>query len=471
MKRSTGRHSSARVSARVSVIAALAASHASLACDVGSTTDLGELDGSNGGQSGSGGSGSDPIVDDDYAGIGCDGAVNAASQPFGAHASEYAAGSILPNDVPLSALDRDTAAAYDAWKRNHLESGCGEGRYYVAANNGGNNLTVSEAHGYGMIITALMAGHDPDARTIFDGMFRFFEDHPSNSSSALMAWYQDRSCNDAEGSDSAADGDLDIAYALLLADKQWGSSGAINYGEQAGRVLSAIKQHDLHPDGYVLLGDWVGPEADHFYNSTRSSDFMPGHFASFSAASGDPVWSSATAKGYDVFGAIQQNHSPSTGLLPDFISSLDGSPSPAAPYFLERSEDGSYSLNACRVPWRLGAHFLTTGDSRARNAVQKINAWFRGETGADPWAIGAGYKLGGAAVNGSGYLSMAFVAPLGVGAMVDGQNQAWLNGLWAITRDHSAQGYYYEDSLSVLAMIVMSGNWWSPETAPCPTAE
>ena len=30
------------------------------------------------------------------------------------------------------------------------------------------------------------------------------------------------------GTDSAFDGDCDIAYALLLADAQWGSAGAID---------------------------------------------------------------------------------------------------------------------------------------------------------------------------------------------------------------------------------------------------
>ncbi len=183
------------------------------------------------------------------------------------------------------------------------------------------------------------------------------------------------------------------------------------------------------------------------------------------------MWGAATRQGYDIFDAVQESHSPNTGLLPDFIGSLSSSPSPVESGFLEGSRDGSYSLNACRIPWRLGAHFLTTGDSQARNTVQKINSWFRQEMGGDPRAIGAGYKLGGAAIEQYEYRSMAFVAPLGVGAMVDGQNQAWLDALWNTTRDSSAEGSYYEDTLSVLAMIVMSGNWWSPEAAPCPTAD
>lgn len=51
-----------------------------------------------------------------------------------------------------------------------------------------------------------------------------------------MAWFQTKSCTSAEGADSASDGDLDIAYPLLLADKQWGSCGAIDYAAEAQQV-------------------------------------------------------------------------------------------------------------------------------------------------------------------------------------------------------------------------------------------
>ena len=51
----------------------------------------------------------------------------------------------------------------------------------------GGNLTVSEAHGYGMMLAALMAGYDPEAQSIFDGLFAFYRDHPSSLTPGLMA--------------------------------------------------------------------------------------------------------------------------------------------------------------------------------------------------------------------------------------------------------------------------------------------
>ena len=68
---------------------------------------------------------------------------------------------------------------------------------------------------------------------------------------------------------------------------------------------------------------------------------------------------------------------------------------------------------------RIGAHTArASGDTRAQTAVQRIEIWIRGATGGDPAAIKSGYHLDGTMSSGADYLSMAFVAPLGVGAMV-----------------------------------------------------
>ena len=77
-------------------------------------------------------------------------------------------------------------------------------------------------------IVALMAGHDPDEQTIFDQLLHYARRHRSDFDRALMAWAQNEHCQDIEGRDSATDGDLDIAYALLLADRQWGSTSGID---------------------------------------------------------------------------------------------------------------------------------------------------------------------------------------------------------------------------------------------------
>ena len=127
---------------------------------------------------------------------------------------------------------------------------------------------------------------------------------------------------------------------------------------------------------------------------------------------------------------MQTAHAPATGLLPDFIADPLGSPEPVAPGFLEGANDGAYDYDACRVPWRVATDFLVSGDARAHTVTQRLTTWARASTGNDPALFRSGYQLDGSVSPDADYLSMAFVAPLGVGAMVDAGNQAWLNAIW-----------------------------------------
>ena len=407
------------------------------------------------GDGGGGGDGGGPSP-------GCEGDGSSAAQPFGNHGAAYAAGTILPDHLSQAALDQAVRNYYDGWKADFLIAGCGTGRYYVATGHD-NNMTVSEAHGFGMVIVAYMAGHDAEAKQIFDGMFHYYEDHPSKITPSLMAWSQDSSCSNNEGANSATDGDLDIAYALLLADKQWSSGGDINYRAEAEELLDGIRDGDVDDSGrYILLGDWVSGA---HYDSTRSSDFMPGHLASFAAVTGDGVWNDIADTTYQIVDDLQTGDAPETGLLPDFILDPLGDPEPAYSGFLEGPRDGAYAYNACRDPWRIAIDFLNNGDSRARTAVGRMTDWIRAETNGDPYAILPGYSLSGQQVGGD-YFDLAFVAPFGVAAMVDADNQAWLNSLWDATVGND--GGYYGKTIAMLSLIAMSGNWWAPEAAPCP---
>jgi hypothetical protein len=391
-------------------------------------------------------------------------AADAVNHPFGSRPMPYAAGAIGPSHVSQSTLDQAVRDFYDAWKARYLRQECDTGRYVVEAKVGPGNLTVSEAHGYGMTITALLAGHEPAAQAVFDGMYAYFREHPTATHARLMSWNQNTSCTDVQGNASASDGDLDIAFALLLADKQWGSCGAVDYLGEALLMLADIKSGDVDSTGeYVLLGDWTTPSEPQYYLATRSSDFMPAHYRSFAAASADPTWTAVLNRTYQIVDAMQTTYSPATGLLPDFVIDPLTAPQPAAPFFLEGPNDGAYGYNACRDPWRLATDFLVSGDTRAHDAVEAISDWIQSATGGDPALIRSGYQLNGTPSPDTDYLSMAFVGPLGVGAMVDASNQAWLNAVWdlAVATPLDAEAYY-ENTLKLLSMIVMSGNWWAP---------
>jgi endo-1,4-beta-D-glucanase Y len=409
--------------------------------------------GSGGGTGGSGG------------GMGCTTSGDAA-QPFGNHNFQYASGSILPSNRSQQQLDDAVRSYYDGWKQHYLRQGCGQGRYYIATGQT-DSQTVSEGQGYGMVITAYMAGADPDAHAIFDGLYQYFADHPSANTADLMAWSQDRNCANNQGPDSASDGDLDIAYSLYLADKQWGSGGGIDYRAAGDRVSSAILRAESNATaGFVRLGDWA-TQGDQHYDATRPSDFMPDHYATFLAGGGGTGWAQMITGSYQIMQRVQSSAAAQTGLLPDFVVRASTStPAPAAANFLEGANDGNYSYNACRVPLRVGADFVTSGEQRAADLLAPLNAWLQQSTGGNPHNIRPGYTLAGRALA-TDYESMAFTAPIGVAAMTDAANQSWLDAIWDAVESAPVDGYY-EDSLKLLSMIVMSGNWWKPENAPCP---
>ena len=131
-----------------------------------------------------------------------------------------------------------------------------------------------------------------------------------------------------------------------------------------------------------MLGDWVTPggvnsTATYSQWTTRSSDFMPGHFRAYGAATGDTAyWSGVITAVQNVVTNIQANESAATGLLPDFIR-LVGSPrdpQPAPPNFLEGTTDGDYWYNAGRDPWRLGVDAILNNDPVTLAQVQKMSA-------------------------------------------------------------------------------------------------
>jgi endo-1,4-beta-D-glucanase Y len=380
--------------------------------------------------------------------------------PFGTHGG-YVAGVRFPS-ASSDARDQATSDFYEKWKSAYLKTGCKAGDYRVDAQ-AEDAYAVSEGHGYGMLIAAIMEGYDPDAHKIFDGLYSYYHAHPADAHPNLMAWAQDKNCKNVQGADSATDGDLDIAYALLLADRQWGSAGAIDYRKAALAIIADILDGDIHATANtILVGDWTS-EGDHD-TGTRTSDFMPSHFKTFVAHGGSARFNAVVDKLYSIVAFLQFNNSRDIGLLPDFVEDATGdTPKPAGNNWLESKNDGKYAWNACRDPWRLSTDYLMSGDARSRDAMRTLNAWVRGKTGNDPSKIPEGYSLTGSAL-GAADTPMAFIAPFGVASMIEpanGTNGPWVDKVWNLMVQTDSEDYY-GDSIRLLSMIVMSENWWVP---------
>jgi len=384
-------------------------------------------------------------------------------KPFPQHVI-YQAGCILPNHISRGQMDDSVRTFYKAWKHRYIKHGCNTGEFYVwfEGQDPHNKQCVSEGQGYGMIITALMAGADTAAQTIYNGLYRYYKAHPSKSDAYLMAWAQKKGCRNLDGT-SATDGDMDIAYSLLLADAQWGSSGGINYGEEGRRMISSIMQKEINQKTFSILISNSSEHDSKDYFDMRTSDFMPAHFRAFRAFSGDTRWDSVIARNYQLFKHLQDVYSPEAGLFPDFITNIRQKGKPAQPYYLETRHDGVYNFNACRIPWRIATDFIVNGEPRAADIVRKINRWIRTTTKNNPDNISAGYSLGGDDLKHRYYEALCFIGPFSVAAMVDKDNQPWLNKLWDYMVNFRLKEFdYYDNSIKMINMIILSGNYWTP---------
>lgn len=346
------------------------------------------------------------------------------------------------------ARQQQMLAYFSYWQTKYVRASYGNtpggGLYVYMQGNGPNgeiSITTSEAHGYGMMIYAHLGD-----QAKFDGFFNMFHHHRSSSNPFTMSWIIDKT--ERKRYASATDGDLDIAYALILAHRRWGSSGTVNYLNEAKNLLQhGIKPKDFSSSGRTNLGDW---DKGQFHS--RPSDWMPSHFETFYQVTGDEFWKRATVTVYDLIGEMQSRYSPVAGLLPDFIVGRKPRPAPRG-YLGEDSVD--FSWNACRFPFRLTLDYALHGRSEAKQSLAQGLKWIVAKTGGDPEKIKAGYFLDGTAqVN---YSDSAFIAPWVAAATTDPRYSAFVERGWDyLIRTKSS---YYSDTITLMVLIYLSNNW------------
>jgi Glycosyl hydrolases family 8 len=386
----------------------------------------------------------------------------AAAYPFGARLVPYAAG-IRPTQSSAT-MDALLKKQYDAWKAHAVVSASSivAGGYAVKFSNT-TYLAVSEGMGFGMLLAVLFAGHDPQARSLFDGLLAVVRARPAYgvtphdpNGKYLMDWRLYANGTSAGEGWNAMDGDEDIAMALLMADKQWGSGGTWNYLLEARNTIAALKSWNMKPDGTTK--GLKTPDV------SRTSDYMIGHFRAFKLATGDAFWDTAITRAYDLANRMQTVYSPGVGLLPDFVVDTNTTtprPSPGMMGDFNYNED-KYWWNACRNPWRYSSDYLLSGDTRWKTVTARMIDFFRAEVakaGGNVTAIGTGYTLAGLQVTGGE--SPAYHGPICAGACIDASYQSFLDSLWNWNAANLTTGYY-DGEIQLLSLVVASGNWWTP---------
>jgi endo-1,4-beta-D-glucanase Y len=351
-----------------------------------------------------------------------------------------------------SAADRDAAVKkqYDSWKKAYLRSACGGYLIYATGDAPGKG-TVSEAQGYGMNIVPLMAGYDADAKAEFDGLWKVVQDH--RDSQGMMMWEINGStCKYADSGtpDAATDGDLDIGYGLLLADKQWGG-----YTAAAKDWLAKFYQADVAPDGHLKCED-DGPNTD-----TRPSDFMLDHLRAFAAYDPDHDWNKVVTRTEAVIQEFTAKYSATANLLSDFVVGANTtSPKPAPANYQENQPDNIVGYNSVRVPWHMGTDALVYGSPVATSVATKESNSYKAKAGGNPAKIYPHTKLDGTPSN-TGDQCECANDPVGVAAMAAG-DQAWTDSLWNYLATNPFSDTYYGETIKMLVYLVMAGDYWTP---------
>lgn len=393
-------------------------------------------------------------------------APEAPAYPFASRIRGYAVPQYA--GTPASDVDDIIRSLYATWREQRLVDACG-GKVVRVPEDGAPNRTVSEAHGYGMLLSAFMAGSDPNAKADFDALLAAYQQNQVGSGSVLMtwelAWSEPASCDPSNGErGSATDGDLDIAYALLLADLQWGSGcdGGPDYRGLALELLGAIRDRNVGEDeSFLTMGDFQDPSR----RTTRVSDFMPTHLRAFANATGESVWTNVLDGEYALVENVQTLDAPSTGLVPDFIRDRGAGWRRPDGQVIESITDRDYSYNACRAPWRIGLDALLHGDERALRIVGRINTFATNKTGRVATAVAAGWTLEGEPLS-SDDPTYEFITPLAVAAVAS-RDGAWADAIFQHVRASGLDDDYYPDTVAMLSLLAISGNWWSPADVSC----
>jgi endo-1,4-beta-D-glucanase Y len=371
---------------------------------------------------------------------------------------------------PKKVNNEDVLAVYEQWKTDLVTSdGAGGFRRVKRPKEPGLpvNSTVSEGIAYGMLIAVYM-----NDSKLFDDLWQYALKYPSNAKSGtsdvstiLMNWYvnadgsldtsTDGSCNCQKYIGAATDADEDMAFALIMASKQWGGQGSLSksYEQYAKDLLDAIWNYEIYdgklPRNGNRWGDW---------NSLNVSYFAPAFYRVFASFTGKPAWSTDVVKTvYDTIEAnlTSANGNTLNGLVPAFSTSTGGEVS---------GQRHDYQYDSCRTPYRVGLDACLFNETRAKAYLAKTSQFFAGIGAAN---IKDGYSLNGSptpefgTTRGYGGLSAAFIGPAGVGAMHDSRYQTFVDEVWGLLRGNNqwCGGQYYDESWTMLSLLMMSGNF------------
>jgi oligosaccharide reducing-end xylanase len=325
----------------------------------------------------------------------------------------------------------------------------------------------SEGVSYGMMVAVQM-----NMQTQFDRLWKFaqtYMQYPASTTTTPWKYYfrwqgtvsraSATNWSPSFGSTTvpAPDGDEYFAAALYLADRRWGSTGTVNYKQEASNISSALLHNASAGTRYPIIAG--GQNMPVFSPTGTSNGFtdpsyhLPGFYELFAEAgpSADAAqWKqvASTSRSFLVSSA-----NATTGLHPDYAT-FAGAPTTAA------AGDGhdAFGFDAWRVVMNMAVDYAWYSmDSRMKTQVEKYHSFFgnyliSGNVSQSQFAVNGTNATGGG--------STALTATLAAGTLASGASNrtSYANNLWMIEQQ-SGQYRYYQECIYLLGLLNTAGKF------------
>jgi hypothetical protein len=411
---------------------------------------------------------------------------------------------IKPNNFTNAQMDQHCLDWFNKWKAKYVtQNNCTGSEWRLQRVETGNGITngcygfatapnendtVSEGIGYGMVIMVFMSSSTNNTKVYFDGMYTYFKDHLDGA--GLMNW-QIPYCSSGG---SATDADEDVAFALLAADKQWGSGGTINYKNEADTIIGRILSNEISAANDIRPGDgWDGGNISYF---------APYEYRMFGDYTSTARWYSVASHTYTTiinyyFNAASTTNAAlgiKTGLQPNWCN-YDGTTWSPGAWSMDYN---SWWWDAIRHVWRQSYDYILYGTQDSELAYDnnaRVSYFFKTKYNGDSSQIKSHYTLDGTETS---YNRGDRTPDLGtedvknlpgpegavaISAMVEG-DQDWLNNCYyTLVTMNAGTGSgnltdtgvdwgtdYFCDILKMQYLLILTGNMPNPMgNYPTPT--
>jgi len=337
-----------------------------------------------------------------------------------------------PNGVLPKGVDhKRVQMVYDNWLKTYYTESGDQARikFDEPAN------TVSEGIGYGMLIMVFMDNTTNKTQAKFDKLWKYYNSHLDGN--GLMNWKVEGFSGNTPGTGAATDAELDVAVALIMADKQWGG----NYLNDAKTLIEKIFSKEVANN--LLKGGDGWDALNPSYMSMVAVEL-------FNAI--DPKWGAVKTACYTL---LEKNQAKSSAGLWSNWCDASGNPGGGV-----GSDPGIYGFDASRTPWRLGWAYVWYGHSTAKTLCNTMVSKMTAKIGSNPAASGQMYTLEGT-IHSTGNTACipTFLGPFTVAGMVDAANSTWLNnGYTKLLSFNAKDDNYYNECLELLSMLLLTGN-------------